>query len=178
MIRKFTTILTIVVLSSCGTGLKISKKDFSPIDNSFNGTFENQSLLTTGRNNYNTKTTILDFFELYDINVDSIHLHFDTNNKLVLTFRNNLGVKTEIFNGQLKKKGHYEIFIRKYKNEIPPFFPIIYGTRDIKRLRIGLTKEMELVIDNKWARDGNIFILAGGGSGRYRSHFKQISTRQ
>lgn len=170
--------MIIAVVSSCGTGLKINKSDFTPIDNSFKGTFENKSLLTKGRNNYNLRTTILGFFEVYNSNADSIRVHFDTDNKLVLSFRDSLGVRTATFNGQFKKRGHYEIFIRKYKKEIPPFFPIIYGTRDIKRLRIGLTKEMELVVDNKWARDGHIFILAGGGSGRYRSLFKQVTANQ
>ena len=178
MIRKLITILIIVVFSSCGTGLKISKNNFTPIDNSFKGTYENKSILKKGRNNYNSNPTILDFFEIYKSNADSIQMYFDANNNLILTFRDSLGVRSETFNGQFNKKGYYEIFIRKYKKEIPPFFPIIYGTRDIKRLRIGLTKQMELVIDNKWARNGNIFILAGGGSGRYRSHFKQIKIRQ
>jgi hypothetical protein len=171
-------ILTIVVLSSCGTGMKISKKDFSSIDNKFSATFNNKSQTTKGRYYHSSNPTILDFFELYKINADTVQFRFDMANRLLLTFKDSLGVRTEIFEGNFKKNGYYEIFIRKYKKEIPPFFPFIYGVRDIQRLRIGLTKENELVIDNKWARDGNIFILAGGGSGRYRSYFKQITTRQ
>ncbi len=155
----------------------IHKKDFSPIENTFKASFNNKSYFTKGRN-YNHQTRILSAFELFDLNADVIHFHFDTNNKLVLTIKDSLGVKSEAFNGKFKRKGYYEVFIRKYKKEIPPFIPIIYGIRHIKRLRIGLTKENDLVIDYKWEDYGSIFILAGGSGGRYRSHYKQIPTEQ
>jgi hypothetical protein len=169
---------TILLLYSCGTGMMVSKKDFLPIDNKFKATFENKSYLAKGRNYGNSGATILDFFELYKLKTDTIQFHFDNDNKLILTFNDSLSVRTEPFKGKFRKKGYYEIFIRNYKKEIPPLFPIIYSTRDIKRLRLGLTQENNLVIDNKWAKDGNIFILAGGGSERYRSYFRPILSGQ
>ena len=56
--------------------------------------------------------------------------------------------------------------------EIPPFIPIIYSRRNISRLRLAMTTAGELVVDHKWANDGNIFLLAGGGSGRAQYFFK------
>ncbi len=174
MIKKLNFLFILVILTSCGSGIKINKKDFSPIDKNFNNSFENKSHLTKGLINYNENKTILEYFEINKKNIDSVYFYFNRNNDLILTFRDSLKTFKEIFSGKFKNKGYYEIFIRNYKKEIPPFVPFIYGTRDIKRLRIGFTKDNELVIDNKWARDRNIFILSGGGSGRYRSYFKLI----
>jgi hypothetical protein len=155
----------------------MSKSNITPIDHSCSGVFENRSYLTIGRNGDSSNTTVLELFELYTSPVDSVRLYFDAHNQLVLTYSDSLVARTVLFKGQFRKRGYYEIFIRNYKVEIPPFFPIIYGQRDIKRLRVGLNKDLDLVIDNKWARTGNIFILAGGGSDRDQSCFKQIALR-
>ena len=178
MTKNLIFILTTLVLSSCGTGIGVSRTYLSPIDNKFKATFDNQSYLTEGGNYYNRQMKISDFFEFPKISTDSIHLYFDSNNKLVLIFKDSLGVRTETYDGKFNKKGFYEVYIRNYKKEIPPRVPIIYSVRDIKRLRIGLTKESELVIDNKWARDGHILLLAGGGAGRYRSYFRPLKITQ
>lgn len=177
-ILSITILLTVLILSSCGTGMTIGKSDFSPIGKNFEATFNNKSLLTKGRNYHSFKIAILDYFELYKLNADTIHFDFDNNKSLVLTFKDSLGFRTEIFNGKLKKAGYYEIFLKNERKEIPPFIPIIYSKRNISRLRICLTKGNELVIDKKWANDGNILFLAGGGSGRYKSYFKLIPSRQ
>ena len=169
---------TILLLYSCGTGMSLSKKDFSPIDKKFLGIFENRSSLTKGRHYSSSQPTILDFFELYKIAADSIHFHFDSDDKLTLTFNDSLRLRTEKFDGKFRGKGYYEIFIRNHKREIPPLFPIIYSTRNIKRLRLGLTNDNNLVIDNKWARDGNILLFVGGGGERYQSYFRQVSKGQ
>jgi hypothetical protein len=158
--------------------MSLSKKDFSPIDKKFLGIFENRSSLTKGRHYSSSQPTILDLFELYKIAADSIHFHFDNDDKLTLTFNDSLRLRTEKFDGKFRRKGYYEIFIRNHKIEIPPLFPIIYSTRNIKRLRLGLTNDNNLVIDNKWARDGNILLFVGGGGERYQSYFRQVSKGQ
>lgn len=170
MSKYITVILTVLILSSCGSGLRIKRKDFAPIDNKFSATICNNPLMTKGRTY--SSLTLLDMLDVFNFHSDSISLHFDNKERLVLTFKDTLVNRIEIFEGRFRKKGYYEIYLRNEKKEIPPFLPIIYGYRDIDRVRIGLTKENYLFVDNKWARDGNIFILAGGGSGRYRCFFK------
>ncbi|NOS94325.1 MAG: hypothetical protein HOP30_20620 [Cyclobacteriaceae bacterium] len=157
----------------------IVKKDYAQMDNKFTASFANKSYLVNGKgpDQYISRTTILDLFELSKGNTDSIHLHFDANNNLVLTFKDSLGIQTKTMHGKFKRHFYYEVFIRNDKIEIPPLLPIIYGRHDIKRLRILLTKESELLIENKWVRDGNIFLLAGGGGGVHVSYFKQITER-
>lgn len=176
MLKYITGILSVFILSSCGTGLRIGRKDYAPINNRFNATICNNPFKTKGRTY--SELTLLDMFDLFRLHSDSISLHFDEKEKLVLIFNDSLLKRTEIFEGRFKKKGYYEIYLRYKKKEIPPFVPIIYGYRDIDRIRIGLTKENNLVVDNKWARDGNIFILAGGGSGRFRCFFKPITEKK
>lgn len=171
--RNITLLLTICVLSSCGTGIGVRKRDFVQINHQFKATLNNNSSLTKGRSGNNASQTFLAFFELYQLNADTVRLHFDSNNRLVLTFLDGERMRTETFDGTFHKKGYYEIYIRNTKRGIP----ILYSARDIKRLRIGLTNKNELVVDDKWARDGNIFLLAGGGSGRYRSYFKLAEGR-
>lgn len=171
MAKTILTILNIFLFCACGTGLKINKSNFKPINNNFSGSFKNFSYKTKGRN---YDPTLLNLFNIFDIASDTIIFKINSNGQLQLTFKDSLKIKTEIFKGNFSKKGYYEIYFRKIKKEIPPLVPIIYGYRDIDRIRIGLTINNDLVVDNKWATDGNIFILAAGSAGRSQSFLKKI----
>jgi hypothetical protein len=167
-----TSILTSLILSSCMTGKNLRQSDFVAIDNQFNGTFVNKSFLTTGQHKINENTTIFEVFEHDHVNTDSVRIYFDAANNLVLQFKDSIATCTETYSGEFRKKGIYELYLRNNKTSIPPFIPFIYGSRDLKRLRFATTQETELIIEDKWARVANIFMLAGGGSGRYLSYFK------
>ena len=83
--------------------------------------------------------------------------------------------KEKTFHGAFSKKGYLEIFLRNNKKEIPPLLPIIYGKYNINRIRIALTLENDLIIDNSWNEGGNIFILGVGDKGRRQQFFKRMN---
>ena len=167
-------ILSLILLCSCATGLRVRKNNFIPIDGKFKGTFKNEAYLKKGKNP--ASSTILELFDIYLTKADTVHIYFDDKERLVVTFQGRLGNRFEIFDGRFRKRGFYEVFLRNKKIEIPPYFSIIYSSRDIDRIRIGLTKDNNLIIDNKWARDGNFFLFAAGGSGRFRCFFKSSNS--
>ncbi|MBL7952957.1 MAG: hypothetical protein JNM62_14710 [Flavobacteriales bacterium] len=82
--------------------------------------------------------------------------------------------RTEQFTGRFSKRGYVEIFTHKDIKEVPPAFPIIHGSRQVNRIRLTLTNDGSLVIDNKWENTANIFLMAGGGSGRSQYFFRPV----
>jgi hypothetical protein len=173
MMRAAIIILATFFLYSCGTGLSIRKSKVDYFNNQFTGTFDNIAFKVNGRR-YGSPT-LLDLFEIYNIRTESIYLRFNDSDELELSYKDNEGVlKKELFKGTFAKKGYYEVFLRNDKKEIPPFFPIIYGKYNVNRLRIALTIQGDLIIDNKWNKSGNILFLGAGDKGRRQSFFKKI----
>jgi hypothetical protein len=159
-------------LTSCGKTLPLRKKHTQPLNQQFKGKFQNQSFQINGRNPYQDHTSILQELEIFPHESESISIEFGLNNELYIRYPKGGDTLTSIFDGKFKKNGSYQIWLRRKRIEIPPLFPIIYSRVDIKRLRFNLDLENNLVIHNKWARTANIFILAGGASGKYNSLFK------
>jgi hypothetical protein len=158
-------------LTSCGKTLPLRKKHTQPLNQQFKGTFHNQAFQISGRNPYQGHTSILQELEIFPQESEWISIEFGRNNELYLHYPKGGDTITSMFQGKFKKNGSYQIWLRRKRIEIPPFFPIIYSRVDIKRLRFHLDLENNLVIHNKWARTANIFILAAGGSGKYNSYF-------
>lgn len=159
-------------LTSCGKTLPLRQKHTQPLGQSFKGKFQNQSFKINGRNPYQDHTSILQELEVFPHESEWISIEFGLNNELYIRYPKGGHTLTSIFDGKFKKNGSYQIWLRRKRIEIPPLFPIIYSRVDIKRLRFNLDLENNLVIHNKWARTANIFILAGGASGKYNSLFK------
>ncbi|MHB1279041.1 MAG: hypothetical protein ACYC1Q_11675 [Bacteroidia bacterium] len=166
IILLFATLL----LGSCRTGMGVRKSKVAYFDSSFSATVSNYSFKVKGRSYGDL--TLLDLFEVRYENADSVSIFFNDSNQLILVF-GDTGQKIEkVFSGKFADKGYYEIYFRNKKNEIPPLFHIIYGNNDINRLRLALTNEGDLIIDNMWDQTFNIFILGAGSSGRRLSYFE------
>jgi hypothetical protein len=161
-------------LTSCGKTLPLRQKHTQPLNQSFKGKFQNQSFKISGRNPYQDHTFILQELEVFHHESESISIEFGLNNELYLHHQKGSDTLTSMFEGKFMKNGSYQIWLRRKRVEIPPFFPIIYSRVDIKRLRFHLDLENNLVIHNKWARTASIFILAGGASGKYNGFYRPI----
>lgn len=172
----YSTLAIAFTLHSCGYNYPLRKKHTHPLTPSFSGEFENHSYQILGRNPYSEKTSILNEFEILPDNDSSIRIHFDSSQNLLINYRNGTNLSTVTFNGRFKKNGSYQIWLRRKRIEIPPLFPIIYSHIDLKRLRLVLDLEDNLVIHDKWARTANIFILAGGASGKYNSSYYSVTS--
>ena len=146
------------------------KSQVKYFDTHFSATIYNYSFKVHGRR-YGSPT-LLGLLEIKNEITDSVSMSFNENRELVLTFRVNDTLRTKILKGQFSEKGYYEIFLRYKKYEIPPGFPIIYGNNNINRIRMALTLEGDLIIDNMWDEAANIFLIGAGDKGRRQSFFK------
>ncbi|WP_196888296.1 hypothetical protein [Aureivirga sp. CE67] len=163
--------LILLLICSCGTGMKIKKENFKEINSPHLGTFELISYQNSSKSN--TNRSLLRLFDIEiedDIKISKITLEFDSNNYLSITYKSILGTETKYFKGELKKKGYFEIFLKKKRILIPLFYTII----DVDRKRIGFTNDGDLIIDNYVNRGGMIFLMAAGGKYRTQYYFKKI----
>jgi hypothetical protein len=150
--------------------LTIRKSRIKYFDSSFSATVDNKSFKVKGRRYGDL--TLLNLFEIRDVTVDSVRLDFKDNNELQFTYIDKGQKIIKTFSGKFAKKGYYEIYFRNQKREIPRLLPIIYSNNHINRIRLALTIDGNLIVDNMWDDSGNIFILAAGSSGRRQSFFK------
>ena len=187
-ILLFVSLISLLVFSSCGNGLQIKKRNFKKMNTAFSGKFINGSVRSkkssaipfrstdTSAADERTISSLLFLSDMLVSNADTVYLKLDANENLKVTYRDSLHVvRTEIFEGKLRKKGFYEIYLFKERIEIPPVIPIIYGKVNIGRLRIGLTKNNNLIIDAYFTHGGNIFIFAVGSSSRKQYTFRSVN---
>lgn len=158
---RFTIFLFSFQLVLSCTGLKVRKSDLHPINESFTGTFFNDTLRTEGRF---TDKTMLEVFRIKDQQTDSVSLKFLNSRQMQIAFGQQFQTKT--YDGKFRN-GYFQIFLQKKQFILPPIF--MY--RDIYRLRITLTKENDLLIANMWAQDGMILLLAGGDTSHRKFYF-------
>jgi len=170
--KAITYTLIICSICACGTGLKISKKNFRPVNTSIEGSFSNQAYQITGKAD---KLTLLELFNIFDGASDNINIITTSNGALQVSYQDSLSNKRfETFEGDFTKQGNYEIYLRKEIKSIPPLIPIISGHRNIDRIRIAYTNNNNLVIDHKWERTANVFLMAGGGNSRLQYFFGRL----
>jgi hypothetical protein len=161
---------TIALHSSCGTGLYVRKSQVKPLDKNFSVKADNNSFKIHGRRYGNP--TLLTLLEIYHVNTDSVQINFIDSLKLQLSYRDGGTIKKKVFKGQFAKNGYYEIFLRNESKVIP----IIYARHNINRIRMALTIQDDLIVDNDWNESGHILILGAGDSGRRQSYFKTTTT--
>ncbi len=170
MTKTILLIALTVLLASCGKGLTIRKSNIADFDNHFSAKVANHSTKVKGQGYRDL--ALLDLFEIRNIKTDSVLIKLSDKGVLQITYKDSLETKELLFNGRFVKRRYLEIYIRNKKREIPPLIPIIYSTRDVYRLRLAMTTDGELLVDNQWDQSGNVFILGGGSSGRRQGFFK------
>lgn len=159
-----------VMLSACGSGMKVKKAELKPIPPGFSGTFQEQPYRSEGRNAQDS--SLLALFDLSAPSADTVALAIGADGQLHLSFTNGVGRWAEHFEGRFSKRGYFEVYTLKDIKEVPPVVPIVHGRRTVNRVRLMLSAEGALIVDNKWERTANIFIMAGGGSGRSQHFFR------
>lgn len=173
MKRTFIVLLigsVISFLCSCGTGMNIKKSQVKYFSDHFSATINNNSYKANAQR-YGSPS-LLQLFEIQNEIADSVSIKFNDNHELILSYKANDTTKDKIFKGQFVEKSYYEIFLRNKKKEIPNGFPIIFSSNNINRIRIALTNQGDLIVDNMWDEGGNIFIFGVGDKGRRQSFFK------
>ncbi|MGL4584664.1 MAG: hypothetical protein ACRCVU_16980, partial [Flavobacterium sp.] len=164
--------LIIVLVSSCSSGLKVKRSEVLPIDNSFKAAIEG-TFVDTDIKEYR-KNVFLSYYKVNSWLADTVHIHFNENDQLLLTYKDTIGTKEVLINGRFVKKKYYEYFNVREKVAIPPLFQFIYSKIDVNRIRLGVTKNGEVVLDQYYDVGGNIFIMAAGHTNRYKSSYPII----
>lgn len=174
-VRNIIFIVLLSLLASCGTGLRISKSDFKPIENDFSTSFVNQSFKTSKSIAGSTSgPKLLELFGVSESEAEFVSLIFRSDS-LALVYTDKSVVKTLSFQVKHTRKGYLEILSVNKKIQIPPFLPFLYSNVDFNRMRIGFTTNGKLVIDDKWEKSGSVFIFMGGGGGRTQYFFKPLN---
>ena len=172
MKKTFIIVLIYFVLCSCKTNIKVIKSNKEHFCQ-FYGTFDNNAFKVVRGNRYGSPS-LLELFEIYHIKTDSVTIECDSMGELKLIFvdkEKNITEKT--IKGSYSNKGYLEIFLRYESKKFPPFIPIIYGKYNINKIRLSLTENGDLIVDNKWIEGGHIFIFGVGDSGNRKSYFKR-----
>jgi hypothetical protein len=73
-LSRYLALLALIIFYSCGTGMKVRKENFIPIDRNFNACYNYAPYLIEGNNSPHS-TTVSNLFELYDLNPDAIFYH-------------------------------------------------------------------------------------------------------
>ena len=154
--------------------MRVAKSELKTIDNSHMGKYLVISS-SEQQNKHLPNPTAANLFGFPKENLDYFRIRFDSaTNQLLVIYPLENGSESMIRLDGTFEDNYFETYLSNEKIQIPPFFPIIYSKRNIRRLRIGLKTDDSLIIDYKFARDGNIFLLAAGTSGRNQYIFKPM----
>lgn len=158
-----------ITLTACSSGVHVQRSNVHYFDSGFSSTVANKSVKVKGR--AFGDPPLLQLFRIQDVKADSVQVFF-AGDKLTFRYTQNDRPVEKQFAGQFKSKGYYEYYFSREIIEIPPVIPIFFSRSNVNRIRLALTNEGDLIVDNKWVMGGNILILGAGDAGRRQSFFK------
>ncbi len=171
---KLLSIFTIItVISSCISFKRIAKKNNICIKNKIDLICENNSYKSQGKINYRPNS-LLNIFEINNLTSQKVRIYIDSNNYINLIPIDSLNKNVSIFKfkGEYIKNRYFEVYIRNKKNCIP----ILYKQNDLKRIRISLTIDSNLIIEDMYDFGGHIFIFGGaGGKNKNIFYYKKLA---
>ena len=166
--KKLILILTTsFVLWSCSTSKNFKNNDLNSLNSSFKADYR-----ADDAPNDSTKSTVklLRLFRLSDSSVSSVSISFDKDNDFKIRYKNFLGGNSyKTFKGKFKKN-YYEIYLEKNRKCIP----LIYSKTAIDRIRIRITKDSTLLVENYYNHSGSFFLMAAGSSNKTYAKFNKI----
>ena len=161
--------LTVLLLSACGSGVRVQRSTVQYFDSSFSATVANKSFKV--KKPRNGDYPLLDLFWIWQVKADNVQVFF-AGDKLMFQYLDNGQPVEKQFAGHFKEKGYYEYYFSRKRIQIPPFIGFIYSRIDVYRVRLALTNEGDLIVDHKLDNSGNILIFGAGASVRGQSFFK------
>ncbi len=176
-IIKISLILILILFaSSCATKMKISEKKLEKIEPNFSGYFYNTSYKRLDKKGTIKKqSSILNAVWLEQEDVQVIYMEIGKNEVLNISFFDSYTNKmqTATFKGKFKR-GFYELYLVKKSIKIPPIIPVIYGIVDIDRVRIGKSKNGDLIIEKYIDRGGCILFFCAGGTWTHQNFHQPV----
>lgn len=146
--------------TSCGTMRFNKTSDFSAIKDvrDLNGSYSNRL------GNY----SILSCFNIREY-ADFVTFASENPNEIKLIYNNDSTKQERTFSGQMKKN-YFEIYFSKQQF----FIPLIYSSCSIDRIRVGKSKNGNLLIREFIDQSGNLLFLAGGYSRETPCNFSPL----
>ena len=160
-------LVLIVVLSlfSCQSYKEIKNKELVVFPEELLGEFQSLS-------NKKKKTDYqVSIQELFDIrNLDTVvKIRITKKEEIEIQYKNVLGGnEIAAFKGKFKKN-YFEVYLDKKRI----FFPPVYCKTNINRLRIGMSKNQDLVINRHYDYSGMVLLFAAGDSDNKQYVFKR-----
>lgn len=175
-------LLSLCFFGSCGTWRHFKTSDFAEIGvpNELDGVYLNRTYASQKKDTlyYSLENfaSILSMFNIskYDTRkkfqyTDYVTLKYEEPNLLRLTFYSDTIEQSLVFEGEMKKN-FFEIYFKK--NQF--FIPLIYSSIDIDRIRVGKSKDGNLLIRSFHDQSGNLLLFAGGIGGEVAHQFGRM----
>jgi hypothetical protein len=158
-------IIAFLALTSCKSAYNIKSNELTPLKKNFANSYLDFKL------NIDSTSQLLNLFNVDAINSNRIvNVEILNDNELKLTYKNGFNViESRIFNGKLKNNG-FKIFIKKERWFI---LPIVWKT-NVKRLKLNLDKNDNLVINEYSNNSGMFLFMAAGNTSKKQHLFKKV----
>lgn len=157
-------IMLLFCLFSCKSYQVIKDKDLVMISAKPLGKFQS---LSNQKKKTDYQISIQELFEIRNSD-EVVKLTISKNEEIEIHYKNVLGGnEMAAFKGKFKKN-YFEVYLRKKRILFPP----IYCKTNINRLRIGLSKNQELVINRHYDYSGMVLLFAAGNSDHKQYVFK------
>ncbi len=141
-------LLGIGFFSCASKKLPVSKFSSFTIPASFNGTYLNE------------KGKLSRLFNILDDSSNFITLEYKGGDSLKLSYETESGLRTKSYKGKLKDN-----FFEIYFSNKRIFIPILYTVFDVDRIRVGSSKDSDLLVYN-WSEGWGMMLIFAGGNTR------------
>lgn len=168
----------LVILCSCGTGMKVRKADLKPITKGYTAAIKDKASHFQGRNLRNYfPDSLHGLLNIKQADIDTVFLSFISSKQLRVSLHDLSGNKEWVFNGKFSKRGYFEIYLQKQDIQIPPLLPIFFSKRRINRVRFALTKDDHFILDHRWVMAGNFLLIGSGDGCRGQYYFNAFKSK-
>lgn len=161
---KKITLIIVFALFSCKSYKEIKDKELVALTSKKLGQFQS---ISNQKEKTDYRVSIQELFEIK--NLDSVvKVVINKNEEIEIHYKNVLGGnEITAFKGKFKKN-FFEVYLDKKRI----FFPPIYCKSNINRLRIGMSEQNDLVINQHYDRSGMFMLFAAGSSDSKQYIFK------
>lgn len=161
--RKLVVII-VFCLFSCKSYKEIKDKELVVFSSKSLGEFHS---LSNPKEKTDYQISIQELFNIKNLD-EIVKVIITKNDEIEIHYKNVLGGnEVAAFKGEFKKH-YFEVYLDKKRI----FFPPIYCKSNINRLRIGLTQNQELVINQHYDYSGMFLFFAAGNSDNKQYVFK------
>lgn len=161
---KKLAIIIVFSLFSCKSYKEIKDKELVVLSSESLGEFHS---ISNQKKKTDYQVSIQELFGIRNLD-EIVKIIISKNDEIEIHYKNVLGGNEVVtFKGKFKKN-YFEVFLNKKRI----FFPPIYCKTNINRLRIGLTQNKELVINQHYDYSGMFMLFAAGNSDNKQYVFK------